>query len=146
MKIFMLMLLCGPTLVLSSRRYVSLEESIAQSSLIFEGTVVDFKNVPAPHRESYFTHDAEALELKVRISKTWKGTLQGDVKVYTWALGKAPCSGIELKKAEAYLIYAEPNPAKKVLTFDFCNGLRPLKAPYVQSDLRILNQLYPASH
>lgn len=127
----------------ATRPSVSLEEVIQQTPLIFEGVVVDFANVTAPNRETYFANDNKALEVTLKISKSWKGSLKGQLKVFTWALGKAPCSGIELKRNEAYLVYADWDMSKKIVTFDFCRGLRPLRAVYTQEDLAILKRLFP---
>ncbi len=127
----------------ATRPIVSHQQIIQWSSVILEGTILNFENVPAPNRQTYFTHDPIALAVTLKVTKSWKGNLSGQVKAYTWALGKAPCTGIEIKKGEPYLLYADWDEAKRVLTFDFCRNFRPMKAPYTAEDLRLLKQLFP---
>jgi hypothetical protein len=142
-KIFLLfVVITFSSLANATRPFISMEQIIEQTPVIFEANVLEFKNVKAPNREMYFTYDEEALEISLQISKSWKGAQKGNLKAYTWALGKAPCTGIEIKKNSNYLIYAELDKSKKNLMFDFCRGFRPTKAKYVEGDLAILKRLF----
>ncbi len=144
LKIFTLLaFLTVSSVANASRPFVSLEQIIKLTPVIFEADVLEFKNVPAPNREMYFTNDDQALEISVKISKSWKGEQKGQLMAYTWALGKAPCTGVEIKKNTNYLIYGEWDKSKKSLMFDFCRGFRPTKETYVEEDLAILKKLYP---
>lgn len=131
-----------PLIANASRPYVSLEQIIQQTPIIFEAKVLEFKSVIAPNKEMYFTYDDTAMEVSLHVSKSWKGNQKGKVMAYTWAHGKAPCTGIEIAKSENYLIYAEWDKSKEHLMFDFCRGFRPTKAKYVEEDIAILKRLY----
>jgi len=138
-----LIFLLLPALANATRPFISPEQLIQLTPVIFEGEVIAFKIVKAPTRETYFTYDEDALEVTLKISKSWKENLTGQVKAFTWAIGKAPCTGVEIKKNETYLVYAEWDKPKKNLLFDFCRGFRPLKASYLEDELKILKRLYP---
>ncbi len=142
-RILILSFLLNAAAASGTRPIVNQQQIIQWTPVIVEGILLNYENVPAPNRQTYFTHDPVALAVTLKVTKSWKGNLAGQLKVYTWALGKAPCTGIEIRKGQPYLLFADWNEAKTVLTFDFCRNFRPLKAPYAAEDLRLLNQIFP---
>lgn len=109
---------------LATRPAISFEQIVDGTPIIFDGQVLEFKEVPAPVKEFYFTDEKQALSARFRVLKQWKGLKQKEVTAFTWPLGKAPCSGVEIKKDAKYLVFAHWDTKKKHILFDFCSGLQ----------------------
>lgn len=113
-----------PLVLWATRPFLSMDEYIEKMPIIFDGEIMSLSNVTSPVNEAYLYSEKEALAIRVKVSRTFKGINAAEATLYTWIQNRAPCKIEDLKIKSRYLFYAEWDKTKKYLLTNLCRGVR----------------------